>query len=87
MIIAAITRPSGQLVVTTEAHPRTGDTIVVLAHVHADETVAHRTALQPAELAQVIAALQVAQQRLRAPRPQHRTISADEQIAEDGRLF
>lgn len=78
MIIAAIPRPNcGQLVVAIEKHPRSGESIIVLSHVQTDETVVHRTALQPAELTQVAAALTLASQTLKA-RTQHRTISASE---------
>lgn len=88
MIIASITRPTGDLVITTDAHPKTGAPIVVLAHIRDDETVAHRTALQPSELPQVIAALQIAAQKLRPPgKAQHRTIRASDQLEEDRRLF
>jgi len=79
VIIAAITRPSGQLVISIDPHPRTGANVIMLAHVAEDETVTCRAPLQPTELPEVIAALQLAQQRLRPPRPQHRTISADDE--------
>ncbi|MEO7037301.1 MAG: hypothetical protein ABI548_25330 [Polyangiaceae bacterium] len=87
MIIAAIPRAAGQLVVTIDPHPKTGKSMVVVAHVQADEKVIHRTALQASELKDVISALTLASQTLAARRPQHRTISAAEQLAEDRRLF
>jgi hypothetical protein len=86
MIITTIARPTGQLVVSTEPHPRTGSPMIVIAHHRADNTVAQRTALRPSEIAEVVAAMQLAAQRL-TRRSQHRTISAAEQIAEDGKLF
>ena len=87
MIIAAITRPTGQLVISTEPHPKTGAAMVVIAHVRNDDSVAHKTALQPSEIAQVVAALQLAAQKLTARKPQHRTISGADLEAETRRLF
>ncbi|MEI9940370.1 MAG: hypothetical protein WDO69_24400 [Pseudomonadota bacterium] len=52
--------------------------MIVVAHVRGDETVAHRTALMPSEIAQVVAALTMAAQTLSARRPQHRTVSGSE---------
>lgn len=97
MIIASITRSTGDLVVSTEPHPKTGAPMVLLAHVRADETVSCRTPLQPSELPQVIAALQLAAQKLKAPgaSAQHRTVRAEPhgreqielQLEEDAKLF
>jgi hypothetical protein len=84
MIIAAIPRAAGQLVVALENHPRSGESIIVISHVQADESVVHRTALQPAELSQVIAALTLASQTLQARRPQHRTVRASAPLDDEG---
>jgi len=86
-IIAAIPRPSGQLVISTDNHPQTGASMVVLAHVATDEKVTCRSPLQPSELKQVIAALTLALQTLAARKPQHRTITGAELDAETRQLF
>lgn len=87
VIIAAIPRTSGQLVISIENHPKDGSSMVVLAHVAPDEKVTCRSPLQPSELKQVLAALTLAAQTLTARRPQHRTISASESLAEEKELF
>lgn len=87
MIVAAIPRSSGQLVISIDNHPQTGASMVVLAHVGTDEKVTCRSPLQPSELKQVISALTLASQTLTARRPQHRTISASDEIEETRRLF
>ena len=87
MIIAAIPRASGQLVISIDNHPQTGASMIVVAHVGLDEKISCRSPLQPSELTQVIAALTLASQTLTARKTQHRTISATEQIEIDKRLF
>jgi hypothetical protein len=91
MIIAALTRPTGQLVISTENHPKTGSPMIVISHVRDDESIAHRTAMRPSEIHQVAAALHVAVHTLQAKAPQHRTISAsaelERRLEEDRKLF
>ena len=87
MIIAAIPRDPGQLVISIDNHPRTGDSMVVVAHIREDETVICRSPLKPSELKQVISALTLASQTLVARKAQHRTISGADLEAETKRLF
>ncbi len=88
VVIARVQRGPDELRVTLEPHPRTGRTIVMLAHVRADGSMGPRAPLQASEIDQVVHALQIAAQTLRATkRPQHRTISAADQLEEDRKLF
>lgn len=87
MILAAIPRASGQLVISLENHPKTGASMVVVAHVGEYEKVVCRSPLQPSELKQVIAALTLASQTLTARKAQHRTLTAAEHQAEERELF
>ena len=87
MIVAAIPRPTGQLVIELTNHPQTGASMIVLAHIGNDEKVTCRSPLQPSELTQVVAALQLASQTLTARKPQHRTLTAAEHQAEERKLF
>jgi len=83
--LATIARgDAGELRVTLEPHPRTGESIVVLGHVRADGSGGPRAPLRPRELDQVISALKLAAQTLDATkaRPRHRTVSAERSRAE-----
>ena len=89
VIIAKIPRGSDELRIALEPHPRTGQTIVMVAHVRADGSLGPRAPLQASELDQVVHALQIAAQTLKAIKPaQHRTLSSSEAERElERRLF
>lgn len=87
--LAKISRGPDELRVSIEAHPRTGQSIVMLAHVRADGSPGPRAPLQAHELDQVVNALKIASQTLSATRGgKHRTIRASEAELElDRKLF